>query len=130
MTLMSDCRLARSRTVTIDQVVASLRRQLSEKYAIDAVYVSRHAVRGKTVLEFRATNKEDRPLHVIVDGSGPGQAAWVVGASSADQAVEASEWNASVRADAETDSPKPRALGEASPFLLLDSRDSRDHGLK
>lgn len=100
-----------------ERVVASLLRQLAARHGVDARYVGRRAARGRTVLEFRATSVGGAPLHVVVDGSGPGRASWVVGAGSAEQAVEASEWIASARAAAGEGSPEPQALDRASRGL-------------
>lgn len=71
----------------IGRIVDGLQRQFAERHGIDAYYVGAGAARGLTVLQFRATNQGDRAMHVILNGSGPGRAAWVFDARSMDEAV-------------------------------------------
>ena len=76
--------------VAMSRVVDSLQRQLIEQHNLLTDFVKPHCVRGKwTVLEFsiRDTVLIRRSLHIILNGTGPGRAAWVLDVHSAEEAV-------------------------------------------
>ena len=79
--------------VVLGRIVDSLRHQLAEHHNVHACFVQAHFVKlyldriGWVVLQFTMVNQNHEPLWIILDGSGPGRAAWVLRATSAEQAV-------------------------------------------
>lgn len=75
------------RTDELDRIIGSLQRQLVEHHHIQASYVRAIGVRDRVVLEF-TMNGHVELLHVVLNGTSPGRAAWVIGAVSAVAAVD------------------------------------------
>jgi hypothetical protein len=75
------------RYVSLDSVIVSIKKQLSDYHNVQVELKLASYVRQWVVLEFAITNQNDRKLHVVLDGAGPGRAAWTLGAVSDEQAV-------------------------------------------
>jgi hypothetical protein len=75
------------RYASLDSVIVSIKKQLSDHHDVQAELKLASYVRGWVVLEFAITNRNDQKLHVVLDGAGPGRAAWVLAAVSDEQAV-------------------------------------------
>jgi hypothetical protein len=74
--------------VELTKIAGSLQQQLAQKHNTQTIFVGAQCVRGEwTVMEFSITNGSGGSLHVILNGSGPGRAAWTLAATSAEQAV-------------------------------------------
>jgi hypothetical protein len=78
------------------KIVERIQRQFVEQHDVYTIFLSSSLVRMNSgdlvqkdwnVLEFVVTNGKGGTLHVILNGSGPGRAAWTLGAVSAEQAV-------------------------------------------
>ncbi len=70
------------------KIIDSLQHQLAER-GTQTRLIGPHLVRNKwTVLEFTITNGRGGRLHIVLNGSGPGRAAWTLTAVSAEQAVQ------------------------------------------
>jgi hypothetical protein len=83
--------------VEMGKIVDSLQRQLLERHNVLADFVNHHCVRGKwTVVEFsvRDSALARKPLYIILNGSGPGRAAWVLDVYSPDEAVNRTVYQA------------------------------------
>jgi hypothetical protein len=72
---------------TLSKIVDSLQRQLAAN-DLHTQFVGPHLVQNKwAVLEFIITNGTGGRVHIVLNGSGPGRAAWTLTADSAEHAV-------------------------------------------
>ena len=98
--ILEQCKRAYARLVTdihndrgLKRIVDSLQLQLEARPKTRAIFTDVRLVRNKwTVLEFSVSTPgwgHDCHVHIVLNGSGPGRAAWTRGAASAEQAVAA-----------------------------------------